>query len=78
MLRSNIDHCLETRSCVHNLQRGTIRQPRLQSGKVHENLEKFVMTTVRMQTKDREATTVVLPEAIASGIAIGWETAAVE
>jgi hypothetical protein len=86
VLRSHIDHCLETWIRVHNLQRGTIRRRRWHSWKVHENLEEMVIATVRMrgrvQTMGRQVATVVFPEVIASVIATAiaswWETAAAE
>ena len=87
MLRAYIDHCLENRSRVHNLQRGTTRRRRWHLWKVHVTLDEMVMAIVRMgpgeheQTMDRQAATVVFPEVIANVIAMiaGWrETVAAE
>ena len=74
MLRSDIDHCLETWLCVQNLQRGTIRRRQWHSWKAHENIEKMLMATVQVgeyvKTMGREEATVVFAEVIASVIAI--------
>jgi hypothetical protein len=48
MLRSHIDHCLETWLCIQNLQRGTIRRRQWQSWKAHGTIEEMVMATVQM------------------------------
>ena len=86
MLRSHIDHCLETWICVDNLQRGTIHRRQWLSGKVSENCEKMARATARMeehvQTMGRLAEIVDFHEVIASVIAIviasWWETVAAE
>ena len=78
MLRLHIDHFLETRSCVQDLQRGTIRRRQWQSWKAHEKVEEMATATVRMgeyvQTMDREAAAVVFAEVIAILIAIAIVT----
>jgi hypothetical protein len=86
VLRSRIDHCLETWICVHNLQREAIRWRRWHSWKVHKHFDEMVMATVRMgehvQTMGRQAATVVFPEVIAGVIVIviasWWKNAASE
>jgi hypothetical protein len=80
VLRSHIDHCLETWICVHNLQRGTIRRRGWHSWKVHEPFEERVTAIVRtgkhVQTMGRQAVTVVFPDVIA--IAGWWESGVAE
>ena len=88
-MRTHISHWLKT--CVLNLQRGTIRRWWWHSWKVHrhvEEMDQMVTATVRLgehrQTMGRQAATVVFSEMIASVIAIAiaiaswWETAAAE
>jgi hypothetical protein len=74
VLKSHIDHCLETWLCVHNLQKGTIRQRQWDSLKAHDNVEEMVTAIVQVgehvQTMGREVATVVFAEEIASVIAI--------
>jgi hypothetical protein len=89
VLRTHINYCSETRDCLYNLQRGTIRWRRWHSWKEHgHSIEEMVLATVRMgehvRTMGRQAATVVFPDSkvLASVIVIviaSWGvTAAVE